>query len=75
MERIDQYRIVNQLLNSVGDEVRRNIADRKVPKDWDGHELREYMYVLLSRERSPIMRNGRSARTKSFKNTLAITPL
>jgi hypothetical protein len=70
-----QWTVARELCYSINDTVQRAILDGKIPKDWDGHEIREYIFVLMSRERSPIMRNGRKKRAKEFRNTLAITPL
>lgn len=65
--RDDKPRILQELLDSIKNRV--NLE--KVPKEWDGHELRCLVAKIAAEmaEGTEIKKNPRSRRAREFKNT------
>jgi hypothetical protein len=70
-----QQRFVRSLCNSIRDELIQKIKDKKVPMEWNGHELRELLAEKFNFERTSTMQEKRSKRVKDYHNTRIVNNL
>ena len=71
----EKVKFVNDLCNSIRDQVIDQIMVGRIPEEWDGHELRR----LLSQNFSEVVRLSRNVmigkRLKDYTNTVIIKNL
>ena len=68
LTRDEQQNFVLSLTMSIAQDLRTAIKRGDIPKEWDGHELREALAMMFDRERTRLMRE-RGKRRKAFLNT------
>jgi hypothetical protein len=56
-------------------EILENFRRNRIPEDWDGHELRELLFVMAERYRSHIMQIKGNQRRRNFDNTILVNNL
>jgi hypothetical protein len=68
MTKTDQKRIVREFTTCIRDEVLAHIKADRIPKEWDGHELRSLVAHKCdqSAARTTIHKERRSRRAKDF---------
>lgn len=77
MTKTDQKRIVRELTSSIRDGVLAQIQAGKIPKHWDGHELRQLLAYRhkSSADMCAAFKDGRSRRSKEFWNHVIVENL
>ena len=70
MEKEDQKKIVSDLCNSIRDKILEKIDIKKIPKAWDGIELR---WLLADNVNEEIYYNYKDKRNKRYKEFKDIT--
>ncbi len=75
MNKWEKVQFVDQLIGNVRVEIMVAITGGKVPEEWDGHELREYIAEKFVACRSPLMRAPRSKRKKDYHNAVLVNNL
>lgn len=65
MKAYEQTEFVESLMKNIGDKVTSEIHSGKIPKNWDGIELREYLADAFGQESGYIS----GARKREYKNT------
>jgi hypothetical protein len=77
LTREQQKMIVEGICNGIRQDIIKKIDSEKIPEDWDGIELREYVRTLAEREsifESKFL-SKKGARYQDYKNTLLVKPL
>jgi len=74
---VAQVSLVNSLCMTMALEIGEAVSESKIPEEWDGHELREYIAELAARlaSRSLINKKPRSARARAFHSHVRTTTL
>jgi len=73
MVRVDQVNFVRQLCGGVQDQIEKNIASGKVPENWDGVELRQY---IADKYAQVVIKGTMSrARKMAYNNVIITTDL
>ena len=77
MTKTDQKRIVREFTTSIRDEVLAQIRAGKIPKEWDGNELRSLVAHKCDSNaaRTKIHQERRSRRAKDFWNHVIVANL
>lgn len=77
MTKTDQKRIVREFTTCIRDEVFAHIKAGRIPKEWDGHELRSLVAHKCdqSAARTAIHKERRSRRAKAFWNHVIVENL
>ena len=75
MDKIAKMEFVVNFMGSIQKEVLQNIASDKIPADWDGHQLREYIADKFAWERTDLMKLPRSRMRREYKNDVLVRNL
>jgi len=72
----EQKAFVRELAEHITAEMCKQIDSGKVPEDWDGHELRQWMQDKAKEANySDRLKNHRAGRYQSYRNTVIINNL
>lgn len=73
----DQKEFITGISDNIVNDIVKQIDEGKIPKEWDGHELRALLsiYHEQSASISNCMSNKNGKRYKEFKNTVLINNL
>jgi len=72
MDKQEKIRFVTHLMLSVKDKVFDAINDEKIPEEWDGHELRQYLADKFS-EAAYVRMDAK--RKREYTNTVLVNNL
>ena len=75
MNKRDQKRFVRELMQTVRQSVFDNIDRGKIPEEWDGHELRQFLRDKFSQSGSSIMQDKGNQRRRNYDNHVLTTNL
>lgn len=75
MTRQEQSQFVIDLINNVRVDILKSIEGNKIPEEWDGIELREFISEKFDRERSSLLSDKRYQRSKDYLNHILIKNL
>ena len=76
MTPLDQRKFVHQLIDNVEAEIIAKLKSGKIPAEWDGHELRQYVADNFAEcVMWPIGTDNRSARRREYANTVLVNNL
>ena len=75
MDKIAKMEFVVDFMGSIQKEVLQNIASDKIPADWDGHQLREYLADKFAWERTDLMKRPHSRMRRRYKNEVIVRNL
>ena len=75
MDKIAKMEFVVDFMSSIQKEVLQNIASDRVPLEWDGHQLREYLADKFAWERTELMKRPRSRMRREYKNAVLVRNL
>lgn len=74
MSRDEQYSFIGSVLSGLNLEIFQKIEAGKIPEEWDGHELRQYMVDKLH-ERFSMGGKMSPKRMKDYENSVMIENL
>lgn len=74
MDQYEQRRFIRDMTAAIQNECLNEISIGRVPKNWDGHELRCWLADKFERSAKGtcIRKNPRIRRSQNYKNTLAV---
>ena len=75
MDKIAKMEFVVDFMSSIQKEVLQNIASGRIPAEWDGHQLREYLADKFAWERTELMKRPRSRMRREYKNAVLVRNL
>lgn len=75
MTKEQKMEFVVNLTTSIQKEVLQKIASERIPKEWDGHQLREYLADKFAWERTELMKRARSRLKKAYENECLVRNL
>ena len=77
MTQDDQITLVNELCMRMALDIGTKINEGKIPKDWDGHELRVLIAdkAAESAARSTLRKEPRGKRARAYRNIRTTTDL
>jgi hypothetical protein len=77
MTKAQQKKFVRGMSATIAADVCKQIAEGKIPENWDGHELRALLHYRhgLSAKMSDPMSDKRTRRARDFRNTIIVNNL
>lgn len=72
MDRVEQQALVKGLTQTLYDLLRTHFVNGTIPKEWDGHELRELVFLAAKEARSSHLKGKRK---KDFNNYCLVNNL
>ena len=73
MTRQEQYNFVRELIGNTEAKILARLD--RVPEEWDGHELRQYVADQFRESVSRTMTEPRSRRMRDYRNTVLVNNL
>jgi len=73
MTKADKRIFIRNLCNSIRDEAMRSVTAERIPDNWDGVEIRQFLADKFSSETYPSLLMGK--RRREFENTVIVNNL